>query len=109
MGIDAYVLKAKDLDRRDLYTPLITLSFFKRCWLPAIEALNLEWLRVFSMGLDLTKEYLPNVIDELHKIQKWGESNLSEGDYDYMLESITKLENMLKEAFNHEDVVVFIG
>jgi hypothetical protein len=109
MGIDAFVLEGKDLARRDLYTPLITLNFFKKRWLPAIESLNLEWLRCFTSGLDLTKKELPYVLHELQKIKEWGKNNLSEGEYDYMDESITKLQNMLDEAFKHEDVVVFIG
>lgn len=109
MGIDAYVYKAKDLKQGDLYTPILSNGFFKKCWMPAINSLNLEYIRFFLPGLDITKDNLAFVVDELQKIREWAKVNLSEGERSYMVESIMKLQNMLDTAFKHEDVVVFIG
>lgn len=75
----------------------------------AINTLNLHWLRGLTVGIDLTKEDLPNFLNETYQLKEWSKSKLSEGDNCYMVERVTRLETMLEKAFQDKAIVVFIG
>lgn len=108
MSIDAFILEPKNTES-DLYTPIISRKFYDKCWVPAIDELNLHWLRGLAVGIDLTKEYLPNFLNEIYQLKEWSKGKLNESDNCYMIERITRLETMLEKAFQNEAVVVFIG
>lgn len=41
MSIAAFIQKPKNMFEGDLYTPVATEKFFVKCWMPAVEALEL--------------------------------------------------------------------
>ncbi len=109
MSIAAFIQKPKNVFPGDLYTPIATEKFFEKYWIPAIQVLDLQWIRVFSVGLDLTKEKLPNVISELNQLKKWAKGKLNSEEQKHLLDRVSNLESMLEKAFTIEDAVVFIG
>ena len=109
MSLDSYILKQKNESQEKLYTPIMSKKFFEECVIPAIEAENLIWLRGLSVGIDVNKENLEIVLNELSRLKKWGKNNLSKEEYAYLNERISRLEAMLDKAFQLEEVTVFIG
>lgn len=109
MSIGAFIEKPNNNIEGNFYTPIATEAFFKKCWMPAIEALNLQWLKLFPIGLSLSKENISNIVSELELLNKWVKANLNEEEQKHIHERITGLEQMLEKAIVLEDVIVFIG
>lgn len=109
MSIDAYILKQKNETLIKLFTPVMSQKFFVKCVIPAIEAENLIWIRGLSVGIDVNKENLDSVLNELFKLKEWGKNNLSKEENEYLNERISRLNDMLDKAFQLEEVTVFIG
>jgi len=109
MSIAAMILNSENEFEKKFYIPVASEAFFEECWIPAIEELNLEWVNVFSVGLDMEKEDLPFVIKELTQIKKWAKTNLPNEKQDKIIERIELLEAELPITFQREGAVVFIG
>ncbi|WP_240647170.1 hypothetical protein [Paenibacillus nanensis] len=63
MSIAAMILNSEDEFEKKFFIPVASEAFLEECWVPAITALNLKWVNVFSVGLDMEKEDLPNVMN----------------------------------------------
>lgn len=109
MSIAAMILNSEDEFEKKFFIPVASEAFFEECWIPAITELNLKWVNVFSVGLDMEKEDLPNVMNELSQIKEWSKANLSSDQQIKMIERIELLEAELPNAFRREGAVVFIG
>lgn len=106
MSIAAIIIKPEDTN---FYVPVSTEAFFQRCWLPAIKELNLKIISLFNPGLDLTKNDLFHLVEELEVIKKWAEVNLNNDDFNYLKRRIDFLIVNLIEVFNSDEAIVFIG
>lgn len=109
MSIGAIILNSKNEFEEKFYVPVATEAFFQECWEPAIEELELKWVKVFSVGIDLEKEDLPHVMRELSQIKKWARINLNSEQQIQIIDRIELLETELPKAFKRKGIVVFIG
>ncbi|MGM0713279.1 hypothetical protein [Brevibacillus parabrevis] len=109
MAISALILDPQNDYERNFFIPVATESFFKECWLPAIESLGLQWTDLFPTGVDVEEEDVPHIIEELILIKEWAAKNLNEEQKDKIFERIEGLQNKLPQAFQRKEAVVFIG
>ena len=109
MSVAAMVIIPENMVNKLLYIPIATERFFIKCWMPAINALELKWIACFQCGIEITKKDLPFVIDELEKIKPWISENLSYEETNFMTSRIDNLIDNLGEIFCNDDVIVFIG
>ncbi|MEI7024917.1 hypothetical protein [Paenibacillus sp. y28] len=91
------------------YVPIATESFFMRCWIPAIQALQLQVISMFDPGVDICKDELPLLLEELDRVKMWAKIHLAEEDSGHMERRIQNLTQRLTEIFTDEGIVVFIG
>ncbi|PYE51796.1 hypothetical protein HUB98_07140 [Paenibacillus barcinonensis] len=109
MTISALILDPQNDYEKSFFIPVATESFFKECWLPAIESLELQWTDLFTTGVDVEEEDVPHIIEELVLIKEWAAKFLNEEQKEKMFERIKGLQDKLPLAFQRKDVVVFIG
>ena len=76
MSVLAFVLKPINDYEKHLSIPVASEPFFTKYWIPAVKELKLEWVATFSVGIDITKDDLPNVVGELLQIKEWAKTNL---------------------------------
>ncbi|WP_282940477.1 hypothetical protein [Paenibacillus sp. RC67] len=109
MSVVAYILDPTDELERVFSIPVASESFFNECWVPAIKAMQLKWVEQFSWGIDIRKEDLDKVINELLQIREWSLHNLFEVKQAHILYRIDLLITKLPTAFGRENAVIFIG
>ncbi|EGO62382.1 hypothetical protein [Acetonema longum] len=111
MSVYAYILNAENDFEKSLSTPVAVEKFFNEFWLPAAEELGLKWIPTFSAGMDVTKEDVSEILDELSRLKKWAKKHqqMSQDDRTYMISRIELLEERLPQAFRRENAVMFIG
>lgn len=109
MSVIALILGPTNEFEQEFSIPVASESFFNECWVPAIKAMNLKWVEHFSWGLDIKKEDLDKVINELLQIREWALHNLIEAKLVHILYRIDLLITKLPTAFRRENAVVFIG
>ncbi|MGE6261164.1 hypothetical protein ACQKCU_25380 [Heyndrickxia sporothermodurans] len=109
MTIGVFILNPQNEFEKSFYIPVATESFFNECWLPAIESLGLQWSELFSIGVDVEKENVADIIEELIQIKKWARKNIHEEHQINLFERIKILQDKLPQAFRRKDAVVFIG
>lgn len=111
MSVYAFVLNPETEEEEKLRTPVSTEIFFNKYWLSGAEELGLKWIPTFSAGMDVIKEYVPEIINELRQLKKWAKEQpqLSQDEKEYMITRIELLEERLPLAFQREDAVMFIG
>lgn len=109
MAISALILDPQNDYEKNFFIPVATESFFKECWLPAIESLGLQWTDLFPTGVDVEEEDVPQIIAELIRIKEWAANNLNEEQKVKIFERIAGLQDKLPLAFQRKDAVVFIG
>ncbi|MBT2288738.1 hypothetical protein J7E73_06230 [Paenibacillus albidus] len=109
MSVLAFILEPTDEFEQEFSIPVASESFFNECWGPAIKALQLKWVEHFSWGIDVRKEDLDKVINELLQIREWSLHNLIEAKQEHILYRIDLLITKLPAAFRRENAVVFIG
>lgn len=106
MSVAAIIIEPKDIE---FYVPVSTESFFHTFWIPAIRELKLELLAMLDPGVDLTKNDLSLLINELEIIKSWALAKLNKNELDYLERRIDFLIIKLTEAFNNGAVTIFIG
>ena len=109
MSIAAYIDEPVNEKEDNFYIPISTEKFFKSYWKPGCEALDLQWVTLFDVGVDITKEYVSDVIMELEQLQTWSEQNLSDEQVKHIKERIELLKKHLPSIFERDDVSLFIG
>ncbi|KOY13071.1 hypothetical protein AMS66_29060 [Paenibacillus xylanivorans] len=83
--------------------------FFKDCWKPAVEVLDLKWIDLFSTGVYVEEEDVPMIIEELLLVKEWAVKNLKDEQINKIVERIDGLREKLPLPFQRQDVIVFIG
>lgn len=109
MSIAAYIDEPINEKEDNFYIPVSTENFFKLYWKPGCEALNLRWVSLFDVGVDITKDDVSEVISELKQLQIWFEQNLSNEQTKHLKERIELLISNLPSIFERDDVSLFIG
>ncbi|UQZ85499.1 hypothetical protein SK3146_04788 [Paenibacillus konkukensis] len=108
MSISAFIPEPADEFERQFQLPVAAEAFFAECWEPGAEALGLQWVPVFSTGIEIMKEDLPEVLDELDRLKQWA---LSRGGdrMEKLASRIELLEAELPKALQRDGAVVYIG
>ncbi|MCW3795308.1 hypothetical protein OM416_27250 [Paenibacillus sp. LS1] len=109
MSISAVILEPQNDFEKSFFVPIATESFFKDCWEPAVEVLDLRWIDLFSTGVDIEGEDVPMIIEELLLVKEWAVKNLEDEQRDRIVERIDGLREKLPLAFQRQDAIVFIG
>ncbi|MFI8714096.1 hypothetical protein [Brevibacillus brevis] len=110
MSICAFILEAQNEWESSFFVPIATESFFKCCWLPAIESLRLRWTAIFPTGIDVEEQDLPAVMEELNLIKAWAAHHLAdEEDRMRLVERIDWICEKLPQAFQRKEAILFIG
>ncbi|MEF3303584.1 hypothetical protein [Paenibacillus sp. GYB003] len=109
MSISAFIPEPADDFERKYSVPVAAESFFAECWEPAAEALGLRWVPLFSTGVDVMKEDLPAVLDELARLKQWALSRGGGERMEKLASRIELLETELPKALRRDGAVVYIG
>ncbi len=98
--------KADDLFELGFEIPVAREEFFTEFWQTAIEELKIKRLR---NGIELKKEDLQSILDELEQLRHWAKLHLQHNDLDYMFSRIDLLIKELPSAFKTEDTILWMG
>ena len=109
MSVAVYINDPINEEESNLYIPIASENFFLSCWKPACQALDLKWIPLFNIGIDVTQEHLPEIISELKKLKDWSEQNLDSEEYGQIGERIELLIGKFPSIFKRNDVSLFIG
>jgi hypothetical protein len=109
MSISAFIPEPVNDFERQFNVPVAAESFFSECWEPAAETLGLKWVPVFSTGIDVMKEDLPAVLDELARLKQWALSQAGGERMAKLASRIELLQTELPKALQREGAVVYIG
>ncbi|MFC9706628.1 hypothetical protein ACFTRD_00550 [Paenibacillus sp. NPDC056933] len=109
MSISAVILEPQNHFEKSFFVAVATEAFFKECWQPAVESLELKWIDLFSTGVDLEEEDVPIIVEELLLIKEWAAKNLKDEQKDKIVKRIEGLRDKLPLAFQRQDAIVFIG
>lgn len=109
MSICAFILNPVDEIEESLNIPVASEEFFSRVWNKGCQELELNWIPIFSSGIDILKEDLTSIIIELEKLKKWSENNLLKKDMEKINNRIDNLETELPKMFKRKDAIIFIG
>jgi hypothetical protein len=109
MSISAFIPEPVNDFERQFNVPVAAEAFFSECWEPAAEALGLQWVPIFSTGIDVMKEDLPAVLDELARLKQWALSQAGGERMEKLVSRIELLQTELPKALQRDGVVVYIG
>lgn len=109
MSIIAFIPDPVDGFERQFQVPVAAEAFFAECWEPASEALGLQWVPLFSTGVDVMKEDLPAVLDELARLIEWANSHIDADKREKLASRIELLQTELPKALQRDGAVVYIG
>ncbi|MCA0757752.1 hypothetical protein KP806_22065 [Paenibacillus sp. N4] len=109
MSISAYIPEPADDFERQFNIPVAAEAFFSECWEPGAEALGLKWVPIFSTGIDVMKEDLPAVLEELARLKQWALSQSGGERMAKLASRIELLEKELPRALQRDGAVVYIG
>lgn len=109
MSISAFIPDPVNDFERQYNVPVAAEAFFAECWEPAAEQLGLQWVPLFSTGVDVMKEDLPAVLDELARLKKWALSQADGERMEKLASRIELLQTELPKALHRDGAVVYIG
>lgn len=106
LSVAAIIIEPEGMN---FYVPVSTESFFQTFWTPAIKELKLELLKCLDPGIDLSKNDLSLLIEELEKIKTWAAENSNKSEIEYLKGRVDFLIVKLIEAFNNGAITIYIG
>ncbi|WP_409340629.1 hypothetical protein [Paenibacillus sp. MBLB4367] len=109
MSISAFIPDPVDGFEKQFHVPVAAEAFFAECWEPAAEALGLQWVPLFSTGIDVMKEDLPAVLDELARLKEWALSQTGGERMEKLASRVQLLQTELPKALQRDGAVVYIG
>jgi hypothetical protein len=81
----------------DQYIPIATNDAFKEFWAPGCLALGLEWIPQFHSGLELRKEDIPQILEELSRLREWMRTRFTTPRVEFLDGRIERLSQKLRE------------
>ncbi len=92
-----------------IYIPVATELFFEKNWLMGCNELDLEWIPAFHSGIEIEKQNLNDVLNELQEILIWAKKRLDYDNYAMMNKRIELLIEKLPFLFIRNDIRIYIG
>jgi hypothetical protein len=110
MSIGIIVDTPKDDEEKLFFIPVATEKIFEKYWMPAAQEMNLKWIPIFETGIVIEKEDLPSIIKELKQVEEWVLNNVKDSETSKaLLDRITYIINALPNAFDKNDIKLYIG
>ncbi|VEP12047.1 conserved hypothetical protein [Hyella patelloides LEGE 07179] len=109
MSVGAFISNPVNKNEIGLYIPVATESFYRKAWLSGSEELRLKYIPLFSNGIDIKKEELFLIQDELKQLRIWAKEKLDKEDCERIVKRINFIDRELPKLFLRKDTVVFIG
>jgi hypothetical protein len=106
MSILALIQNPQSEEEKSFSVPVASESIFQQRWEPIIEELQLQWLPLFSTGIDLEKIDQKDVLDELSRFKA---SYIEKFGSDEVIDRVNLLSDSLKKVFSRDGAKVFIG
>ena len=85
--------------------PIATEVTYREVWQSGAKALALEWIAAMQGGVVVTEDNRAEILDELHKLRGWFESN----GYSSQSERVDLVVNALKGVHFDEGETAWIG
>ncbi len=106
MTILTIIQNPENEEEKAFSLPVATESVFDDRWKPIIEELGLQWLPLFSSGVDIAEIDLKDVLNELEIFKSGYISKIGE---DQVIDRVDLLIKNLPKAFVRKDVMIYIG
>lgn len=109
MSISAFVQDPRNDVETRFSIPIATEEFFRRVWVPACEELDLKWVTLFPIGVEVTEDNVGDVRSELTRLKEWVSGNLPQAEAEHVQTRSNLLLDGLQTVFTRADISVFIG
>lgn len=109
MSVGVVILEPQNEYERNFFIPVASESVFYEYWVPAIKALDLQWIKLFGTGVDVEEEDVPSIIYELNQLREWVITHLGQEQGLIISERVDQLQKKLPQAFQRKNAIVFIG
>lgn len=106
MSISAFIQNPQNDEEESFSVPVASENTFAQRWEPIIEELELQWLPLFSSGIDLDEIDLKDVLAELDQFKS---AYIDKYGNDEVIERADLLSNSLRKVFSRSGLKVFIG
>lgn len=80
-------------------------QFYNNHWEKAIEELNIKYIQD---GAEFDCSKIDIVMHELNLLNSWAEQNLLGNELEYMKSRIENLQNVIPNAFEDEETILYI-
>lgn len=91
------------------YLPIAVESAFEQYWRPGCFALKLKWIPAFKTGLVLRAEDIPEIIDELTRLDLWMKESFDPKTSEHLHERIDPLIRRLGDLERRPGMKASIG
>lgn len=109
MSIGCLITNPKNQAEKEFYRPFATENFFETYWLPICEAKNLNWIKCFQTGIDISKSDFVDVANQLRIAKESIPSNWETSVREQLILRADLLETSLETIFARENANVWIG
>lgn len=111
MSVSLIISNPKNKFEATINVPIATELVFQSYWMPVIEQLNLKWAKCFQSGIEIEKDDLEIVLDDLKKIHIWVDNQMEYERGTQIKERIDNLYKKLVDIFREArgDLKVYIG
>lgn len=91
------------------YLPIAVESAFEQYWRPGCFALKLTWVPAFKTGLVLRTEDIPEILEELARLDLWMRNSFDPKTSEHLHERIEPLIRKLRELERRPGMKASIG
>lgn len=111
MSVALMISNPVNNEESTFYVPIAAERVFEKYWMPVIEELGLKRASWFQCGIEIKKEDIKFVLEELEQIQTWIVKYAENERKEYME---GRLEDLYKELADildgaRDDIKVYIG
>ena len=111
MSVALMISNPVNEQERVFYVPIAAERAFEKYWMPVIGELGLKRAGWFQCGIEIEKEDIKFVLEELAQIQNW---IVKYADSERKEQMMGRLENLCKELADilggaRDDIKVYIG
>lgn len=102
MSITLTVSNPENMEQQLMTIPVATEAAFKTFWQRGSSELGLTWVPLFDVGIEVAKEDVSELIEELKKLDSWAKKS-------YPQQEITQMQNRLERLINEIPKIISQG